>query len=546
MKSQSSGSFRTKSNSLAPALQLVERISLKDQSVKSSKLSPAADLKSKAQLHALSILKNEERTAIRSRIEWLLTQQFVKKYGSRKADSDLNKNIKTKVAELVDKFDNIKGVESAVDLIELEVKDYVNTYKAQIMKLKALSNGTDADSSGDKVDKLKLTNANFSTNTTNIDSRQWPVINAIITLTAEEKVRQEEQEKKRAVNRYQEELTLQIEKNKLRKKEELVSEMKYHKAVQDSQSQYEQEMAEKKAALEEAFRSERLSKLQQIEDKKRLKEKERQYRIAIEQAEMARARRVALEEEEERRLEKERMKAAQDELKIENEKNKAMKLEALIRQQNYDKKLNADYEAKLEREELARQRAFQDRVDALAKFSNMHESSVASKVQRQNEDNDRKVAEGLAEAERQREQRDKRDFEQRRLAMKKSMEYNVSMIEHQRKLKEDEKLDAIERRRKMEQDLLESKRKEREQKEEHRIKMIELKHNLDLQIHQRDQGIKAFNGLSAVETVMNKSLIKRIEDDPRLMQQVLEKVNPHAVQTSRSARASSTSKNIFG
>jgi len=102
--------------------------------------------------------------------------------------------------------------------------------------------------------------------------------------------------------------------------------------------------------------------------------------------------------------------------------------------------------AKLEREELARQRAFQDRVDALAKFSNMHESSVASKVQRQNEDNDRKVAEGLAEAERQREQRDKRDFEQRRLAMKKSMEYNVSMIEHQRKLKEDEKLDAIERR----------------------------------------------------------------------------------------------------
>jgi len=56
----------------------------------------------------------------------------------------------------------------------------------------------------------------------------------------------------------------------------------------------------------------------------------------------------------------------------------------------------------------------------------------------------------------------------------------------------------------MEQDLLESKRKEREQKEEHRIKMIELKHNLDLQIHQRDQGIKAFNGLSAVETVMNK------------------------------------------
>lgn len=277
MKSQSSGSYRTvpsKSNSLAPALQLVERISLRDQSVKSSKLSPAADLKSKAQLHALSILKNEERTAVRSRIEWLLTQQFVKKYGSKKADSELNKKIKVKVAELVEKFDNIKGVESAVDLIELEVKDYVNTCKAEIMKLKALSNGTaDAGSSGDKVDKLKLTNANNSSGATNIDSRQWPVINAIITLTAEEKARQEEQEKRRAVNRYQEELTLQIEKNKLRKREEQVSELRYHKTMQDSQSQYEQEMSDKKAVLDEAFRSERMSKLQQIEEKKRLREK---------------------------------------------------------------------------------------------------------------------------------------------------------------------------------------------------------------------------------------------------------------------------------
>jgi hypothetical protein len=43
-----------------------------------------------------------------------------------------------------------------------------------------------------------------------------------------------------------------------------------------------------------------------------------------------------------------------------------------------------------------------------------------------------------------------------------------------------------------------------------------------------------------------QSLIRKIEDDPRLLQQVLEKVNPHAVQTSRSARVSSTSKNIFG
>jgi hypothetical protein len=251
----------------------VERISLKDQSVKSSKLSPAADLKSKAQLHALSILKNEERTAVRSRIEWLLTQQFVKKYGSKKADSELNKKIKVKVGELVSKFDNIKGVESAVDLIELEIKDYVNTCKAELMKMKALSNGTDTDSSGDKVDKLKLTDANHSSGATNIDSRQWPVINAIITLTAEEKARQEEQEKRRAVNRYQEELTLQIERNKLRKREEQVNEQKYHKTMQDSQSQYEQEMNEKKMVLDEAFRSERLSKLQQIEEKKRMRER---------------------------------------------------------------------------------------------------------------------------------------------------------------------------------------------------------------------------------------------------------------------------------
>ena len=39
----------------------------------------------------------------------------------------------------------------------------------------------------------------------------------------------------------------------------------------------------------------------------------------------------------------------------------------------------------------------------------------------------------------------------------------------------------------MEKELLDAKRKEREKKEEHRLKMIELKHNLDLQ--SKDHGI---------------------------------------------------------
>jgi hypothetical protein len=82
----------------------------------------------------------------------------------------------------------------------------------------------------------------------------------------------------------------------------------------------------------------------QIEENKRQKDRERQSRIAQEQGEIARARRIVQEEEEERRQMKLRQKQAQDDLKIENEHNKALKADALRERQNYEKKLNADYE----------------------------------------------------------------------------------------------------------------------------------------------------------------------------------------------------------
>lgn len=144
--------------------------------------------------------------------------------------------------------------------------------------------------------------------------------------------------------KYQEELARQIERNKQLKEQGKQQQHSDLVNVQTQLSSYELEQARLRKKKEDDHRAEREMREAQIEENRRLKERERQMRIAQEQGEMARARRIAQEEEEERRILKLKQKEAQDNLKIENEHNKAVKAEILRERQAYEKKLNADYE----------------------------------------------------------------------------------------------------------------------------------------------------------------------------------------------------------
>ena len=160
--------------------------------------------------------------------------------------------------------------------------------------------------------------------------------------------------------------------------------------------------------------------------------------------------------------------------------------------------------AKLAREEETRARAFQARMDALASFSKSYESRVGSRLQQQKEENDRIVQEGMAESDRKRAERDRADFERRKMQSMQNTEYNLAMMEKKKKAKEDERLDAIARRQRLEQEAAEQRLKDREEAEKKRIQMAQMKDMLDQQVAHRQHGEKNVTTLSNIEATINK------------------------------------------
>lgn len=161
------------------------------------------------------------------------------------------------------------------------------------------------------------------------------------------------------------------------------------------------------------------------------------------------------------------------------------------------------------KEEAERAAAFKARMDALQNFSKNYESRVGARLQEARQEEDNKVNAALIEAERKRVEKEDRERAQKKAALIASTEYNIRMMEEKQRRKdqvkiaglpldvkrrisivgqiatiimvncEQDRLDAMERRRKLEQEALEQKRQEREANERKRIQMMEMKQQLD-------------------------------------------------------------------
>jgi hypothetical protein len=320
---------------------LVRSINNEEHSKTPTKKGPQA-LTNKTQKVALHLLQQEEKNAVRSRLESLLQQQFLRKYGSRNPSSQINMAIRANIREFVSSHEDIREAEARIGSLEQTIKETVSAMKSTIMRDKAQR----AESkSAPQVPRIgsgaALLNGHQDAD---LDANRWPVVNAIMLVEAEQKRLKEEEESRLKKQRYQDELSRQIRLNEDAKQRAKEQKEKDMQNVQKTLSAYEQEQLRLKVEKEERHRQEREMREAQIEENKRQKDRERQSRIAQEQGEMARARRIIQEEEEERRQMKLRQKQAQDDLKIENEHNKALKADALRERQNYEKKLNSDYE----------------------------------------------------------------------------------------------------------------------------------------------------------------------------------------------------------
>lgn len=323
---------------LSPAIHLAQHIKLNSSGLKSP-----GELKNRTQKTAYALLQQEDKHAISSRLECLLVQQFLRKYGSKNAESQINSTIKSITKEFVNSYDDIRKAEAAIGELENNIKRAISDLKASILQEKATRAASrEAKLRVPTLGSMPTTGSAHSD--PHIDQNQWPVINAIMTVAAEQKQAREAEAARQKQQKYQEELAIQIEKNRQLKERQKQQRDNDLKGVQQELNSFETEQARLRRQKEEHQRLDREMREAQIEENKRLKEQERQMRIAQEQGEMARARRLVAEEEEERRNQRSKQKQAQDNLKLENEHNKAVKAEILKERQNYEKKLNADYE----------------------------------------------------------------------------------------------------------------------------------------------------------------------------------------------------------
>lgn len=99
------------------------------------------------------------------------------------------------------------------------------------------------------------------------------------------------------------------------------------------------------------------------------------------------------------------------------------------------------------------------------------------------------------------------------------------MIEQKRQAKEQERMKSLENRLRIEQEAQEARQRQREIDERERIKRLEMKMDLDMQLRlTQDRKRKEKEDLYNIDRKDNRDVLKVLEEDPTLMNKVLDRV----------------------
>lgn len=307
--------------------------------------------------HAMKLLEREEQNAKKSRLESLLTHQYIGKFGTKAPQSAINSYITARIHQFVSSYDNIHDTEADLPSLEEEIAQRTHELKHEIRQAKESSRSS-AQASRSTSFKEGNPDSNQA-NTMNMGMKtlrdlahsdnpkvnsQWPIINALLKIDEEEQKQQEVRQKLMKQEKFKQILDEQLsyqEKEKQRKELERL-ELRRLADIEAENAKNDKILTKQK--LDDSLRKEREIRLIQIEENKFLKEKEKQMKIYAEKLEMERAKQLAKEEEDYKQQLKLKQKHQQDLLLLENEKNKELKQKQLLERQAYEKKLNDEYE----------------------------------------------------------------------------------------------------------------------------------------------------------------------------------------------------------
>ena len=91
------------------------------------------DPKNKVQKTAMNLLKREELNAKRSRLEALLSQQFIAKYGGKRGGGNrVNAFIKSTISDFLHHFTDMDTAEGMIDNLEMKIREVTSKMRDEI------------------------------------------------------------------------------------------------------------------------------------------------------------------------------------------------------------------------------------------------------------------------------------------------------------------------------------------------------------------------------------------------------------------------------
>lgn len=488
-------------------------------------------------LRAKAILERDAIRAKKSRLACVLVQQYIKKYGSKTPTSRLNSIIKTFVHNYLESFDG-DTTNADIDTLERNVAQMTAEAKTEILTAREETRAKSAEQQRQAMERKNSQRFQEKSGTAipanynpNIDLNNWSVVNTMLALKDQEeenaklKKKNDRKQKFKVVLDEQVQSHLQrgvqAEENKKKELERALNDVEEFRSLEQ----------QKKDAITSQVRTQRDLQMQQIEANKKRQKEDRDKRIEQEKRDMERSKRMAELEQERIQEKKEWTKANNERMKEENEKNKLLKAEAKRQQDEYEMKLNRDYELKLAKEEQDRQNAFANRMLKLSMAAQKYQNSTGTKLEEEKELNSAKVMREIEAKQKADEAREQEKARKRKEEMKISTEYNLQQAERKAQLKREQRAEALATKKRFEEDAAQQKLLDAERKREMLAKREELKGYLDQQVTTLRSKVRNEQALTDEEKMFNRSLIAKIEKDPEMLNKVTQALHPAASQS---------------
>jgi hypothetical protein len=334
-------------------------------------------------MRAKFIMEREALKAKKSRLACLLVQQYIKKYGSATPTSRLNGIIKSFVHNYLDSFDG-ECSNADLDILERNVAQMTAEAKTEI---KTDRDDRRARSAEQKAAMEKRNSQRFQEKSgsaapanynPNIDLNNWSVVNTVLALSDQERNEAAERKKNAKKHEFKVVLDQQVQAHSQLKAMEAEKKKKELERALGDVAEFRSVEQAKADAINEQVRAQRDLQMQQIEANKKRQKEERDARIEQEKRDMERSKRMAAMEQQQIQEKKEWTKMNNERMKEENEKNKILKAEIKRQQDEYEMKLNKDYEAKMAKEEQDRQNAFANRMLKLSQAAQKYQNQTGT------------------------------------------------------------------------------------------------------------------------------------------------------------------------